>query len=362
LASDALLSTLRGAARRVLLFRLTGLTRWRSRQKELCRLGGILVAGPVALNLVLVLLGAPGRVSGIAWAWLAYFGGLATLIFVASATGWSRLEEAADSINDLIVDVGARRRIESLFVWYLRYPVQISALVLGALTWAIFLWASQPYLGQRLQLGIASFLAVSIAGAATAGGTYWALVLIIMARRIQAARDLRIRWLDPSRTEGIAQLSGGYSYGLPWAVAALAATEVPVVYARSLAPESTALLVANIVAPLLAVSATLGWSILPHLWLTKIIAREKRTILSGLAEYIAPGSEVDYRADAWPHDTALAQQLAEKPQDELVALYAAVASSPQSSFPTSGVVQYTAALGTLLLPFLAERILALLAA
>jgi hypothetical protein len=63
-------------------------------------------------------------------------------------------------------------------------------------------------------------------------------VLRRLAFRIRAFRLLRMRWFDPARTPGIADLAAGYTYGAIWAAFSLALGEIPAnVFAPSLASE-----------------------------------------------------------------------------------------------------------------------------
>jgi hypothetical protein len=332
----------------------------------------LLLSVPILLNIALNVLHLPGGVTGISWAWLLYFGLCSAVLLVGLATGWPRLVAAAPMIDDLVPKRSGQEQLARLLCFYLRPRPQRAFMVAGFVLGAVFLLVAHPSLAPKLSIGLPSYLAVAITGSVAGGAAYWVIGLVHFARRVQKSPDVAVRWIDPARTPGIVALAAGYTYGAPFGAVGLAMGEVPVLYAYFLAPSSRLVIVVNILAPLIAVAATVAWSVWTHVMLSRLIVSQKYRILEALnvwhdsavshsrIERLLSGGQTRLSGPSWPEDPIMRERIRRLPPGDIAALYNTIATSPESTFPTGGSVQYTAAFAALALPYIVRAMLHLL--
>jgi hypothetical protein len=231
---------------------------------------------------------------------------------------------------------------------------------------------ARPDLEGRLDIGLASYAAVGITSALGVNAAYWVLSLLHFTHALQEVSPLNVRWVDPARSPGIVALARGFNYAAPYGAALLALAEFPLIYAYTLAPNSLALLIGNLVAPLIAFAAPISWITLSHIWLSRIIVREKRRILAIVEQYIqrptTSRSLLDLilrfrspvnKAESGTGDegySSLDTHLQRLVIADQITIYRAIAASSESTFSSAALVQYSAALVAISLPYIVRAI------
>jgi hypothetical protein len=313
---------------------------------------------PCLINVPLSLWHVPGRATGMAWAWLVYFAGCSLVLLIGMGKGWPRLVDAGPVVDDLIPDASEQQEMARLICRYLRAPPQVLAMTGGAFMGVSSLLLAQQSLSSKLAIGVSSYLTVAITGSLAGVAAFWVVALVHLAHRTQTSLSLHVRWLDPARTPGILALAAGYTFGAPFGGMAFALGEVPVLYSHSLAPESVGVIVANMAAPVIALVILVSWSVLPHYWFSKLIVSKKREALLGINDWIVyRGARAAWTSGqgpepAWPADNTLRKVFRGVSADVLLGAYGTVSDAPETTFPSGAYVQYSAAFGALLLPYL----------
>ena len=157
-------------------------------------------------------------------------------MLAGAASGWQRLAVAAPLVDQLLGDPFAKQQLAQFLDRFWVPKPQFISITVGALVSVGSLFSVSGVLSDKLAIGIASYLSVALTGAIAGAGAYLATALVYFARKLSHSSRLAIRWIDPARTPGIEVLADGYLHGAPYAAAAFALVEIPLLYAFSIAP------------------------------------------------------------------------------------------------------------------------------
>ena len=252
--------------------------------------------------------------------------------FASAALAWGYALKRAHTVDDLLRPCRTRDRVVGVIGRAVDHKRQAPLpLLLALLPWLISAVA-----GDYAKPGALAFVLllinISWTLALTANDTYWLLVPPLIAIRIRACRDIRLRWNDPAYTEGIRTLSEGFAF--PAIFLALGALAVTI-------PSLTHHAIFGAYLPYLfawLLIASLWNGVLTQLCLYSVIRRFKLRVLDEIAAESSLLLPLD-RATELRRHLGAKTQLADR-----LSVYSMVSSAPALPLGTGTIVQYVAAL------------------
>jgi hypothetical protein len=249
---------------------------------------GAVISGvwPLLVNGVLVL--AYGRIalhSRAAWLWLTIFAVTEISGLLAARILWGRLIRDMPLISSMLPNEDAHKQFAAwVRSWSSGLWQAVSGFTLAALG-AFVLWLASPAVGQHLELGLASYIAV--AWTSFMGGLviYVFVMVTLMTFKMRDCGPLDLDEWDPARTPGLVTLSRGYVYCLGAIIVMAAGLEI--VATRVPGYQDSMVLGAFVVGfPIFAVLCGIFISLLPHIAFARMTYDCKVTTIEAIDEAI----------------------------------------------------------------------------
>jgi hypothetical protein len=296
----------------------------------------------------LLLLDPGHAVSGTAWIWLAYFALITLYLLQTHRYLFWRFVSVAPYFDALLPAKKDRESLTRILMTASRKSLQLVVSIGCAVIFLLFAWAAAPALAPRLSIGPASYLAVFIVIFLAAHGGYWIIVTVILLRALREKRSIAARRLDPLQTPALLELNKFYGAAGAFTTTVFPITEVPVIFALLLAHRTPAVVVVNVLAPLVALSFLLPIATLPRSYLTALVVREKRRTL----EIIMTGhvdQEVCGGANLWERIRRLS--LPSRMQ-----IYSFTASMPETTYTRGSFAQLGLGIAAIVVPYVIQVI------
>jgi hypothetical protein len=262
--------------------------------------------------------------------------------FAAAALAWTYALNRADAIDALLRPCANRDKVVGVIGRAVEHDRQaIPVIAAAALPWIINA-ANGGFASHQVIPHVLLLLNITWTLVLTVNDSYWLIVPPLIAVRMLQCHDIRLRWNDPARTDGMRVLSEGFAY--PALFVALAALAVTV-------PGLTDHAIFGAYLPYL-----FAWLFILSLWngaftqacLYIIVRRFKLRILDELA---SDGRLMLSAAQAGDIHNILADG---RNIPDRVSVYQVISTSPGLPFGTGSMVQYVAALGGSLAGFLLQ--------
>lgn len=303
---------------------------------------------PLCLNTILYSVKPADSVSGIAWAWLAYFAAIALYLIHSLRYLFSLFISTTPFVDGLLPRREDRISLARILIDAGRRPFQLAISLGGA---AVFVGAARviaPSLARYLRVGPASYLAVSLAIFLGVSGGYWIIVSVILLRALQQKDSIAVRRLDPLRTPAILELTRSYGMAAALTTTTFLIAEVPVLIVLALSHRSPFVVALNVLAPLVALSFVIPITLLPRSYLSKIVVREKARTLEMLT--IA-------RADEGACGAIELMSLIKKLSIvDRMRLYSLTSSMPETTYTKGALTQLTLGIATIIVPYIVQAV------
>lgn len=306
---------------------------------------------PVGSNVAALIFYRPLAVGGLAWLWILYYCAFEFwLLFTARRlfrTGkWATTYLDALLLDSSDIDVARflLSRRTSLT------QVAVCSTVATALIVAVGL--VQPSLQGALEIGPASYIAVGLVAFTAMNGGYWAFVWLRLLNLLAGTDRLAVRHEDPLRTPALQALLATSQQIQFMTLITFLAGEAPMVLDLILWRGSAAVIVVNVVVPLVSLLFVLASILLPHHYLTRVIRREKSETL----RLIISGKALDSTFSGDPGARPLLEETSKMSYAERVHIYSLVSSFPETTYSRAGVGQIILAVTTLGIPPIAQLV------
>jgi hypothetical protein len=308
---------------------------------------------PLLLNCVLLIFLPEEAVTGVAWAWLAYFAALQIYLLLAGRwvlLRWLSAMEFADSLLPFQED---RERIRHLFKSAARTPIQLAVCSVTSIIFILAAILATPVLTHRLDIGPASYFAIGLVVFVGMNGGYWIVLMVLFLRAVQRTHVVAVRRLDPLRTPAITELTKASEATAVLTLITFFLAELPVVASLVLAHRNPIVLTLNVAAPIFALAFVLSIMILPQYLLSQLVTREKARTLQIIANgQLADSSDASLPGASDLKDGTLKLNLTDRYQ-----LYSTATSMAETTYGRSGVLRLFVAVVTIALPYIVQAIL-----
>ena len=303
---------------------------------------------PLALNGALFAVTPANAVSGVAWVWLLYFGGIIFFLLQSMRYMFARAISTMPSFAALLPEREDRQSLTRTLNIAGRRSLQFGASLSSAVAFMVALWFIAPALTHKLSIGPASYLAVGLVIFNLVSGGYWIIASVIILRALLLKSSIAVRRLDPLRTPALLELNKFYAAAAAFTLAVFLIMEVPAVLVLVLAHRSPLVIALNILAPIVALSFVIPITILPRSYLSRVITREKARTL----EIIVTG-----RADKDTYGAAELASIVKKMSiSDRMQLYSLTSQMPETTYSRGARLQLTLGVATIIVPYVAQAI------
>lgn len=303
---------------------------------------------PLCLNAVLFAVTPANAVSGMAWIWLLYFGGIVFYLLQSMRFLFSRAISTMPSLDALLPEREDRQFLVRILITTGRRSLQLGASLSSAAAFMVALWFIAPALTHRLSIGPASYVAVGLVIFCIINGGYWIIASVVLLRAFHLRNSVAVRRLDPLRTPALLELNRFYAVAAAFTTAVFLIMEAPALLVLVLAHRSPLVVALNILAPLVALSFVIPITILPRAYLSRVITKEKGRTL----EIIATG-----RADMGTCGAAELKSIVKKLSiPERMQLYSLTSQMPETTYTKGARLQLSLGIATIIVPYVAQAI------
>jgi hypothetical protein len=317
----------------------------------------ILASIPAAWNVAAARWLPSLAISGAAWWWLCYFCGIELLLLLGGRGLFRGARRTMSHLDAMLIDAeDAQAVLALLSSRRLRYG-QFAVSLIVASGFATALGLVAPALHNRLDIDVASYLAVILVAFTGMSGGSWIYLWLRVLRVPIAATHLNVRREDPIRSPGIQAMLSASAYIQLMTLLAFVVAEIPVVVLLTLARNSIPVIVVNIAAPLLALSFVLSSIIVPHRSLSRLVSEERDKTL----RIIVTGTALDSDRRPITGAKALLDATSAMTYLDRMTLYQLVASMRTLTYSRGSLAQILIAILTLALPYAVSAIFHLIA-
>lgn len=174
--------------------------------------------------------------------WMLYYTAVDLYVVLCQWLGCRTFHAMTDSMDRTLTDRG---RI-AVHAWIDRGTSQKRQwryMALGSAAGAVVMFTLTRAQGvtQRMYVDLASYLVVSVTGAAAANSAYWILRAVKLAKIITNLRNVTLLWFAPARTVGVERVARWYRFVALLSAVGFSIAFVPVIYVSGLAPGNSLL-------------------------------------------------------------------------------------------------------------------------